>query len=595
MKNKGEWIDKSIDILFHLIVCGILSLLLIGFFALPNERQTDIYNCQELDTGWYQCMEDGRKKEIILPQTCQVKQGETLTLSRTLPKDLDITKMPWICFHSSLQDMQIYIDGKLRGSYSTKTTRLWGKNSVSAYYFVQLKPSDRGKTLEFLTTTDSKKYSGNISMVYAGTVFGIYINTEKENAFEIISAILLVFLAFATIIMSNFLRVKLHRKTYLSYLGWTVLLLAIWILSESPMRQFYCKNMSLLGNMTHLAVYTMAIPVFLFYDYVQKHRYAKVYRPLLIAEIVFAVTAATLEITGVTDFSVLFYIALLIHFAGAVCIFVTFFSDVKKGYAKNYRLIGFGFLGFVIGVFSQIVLYMQKTRVFHGVALCIGTLFWLAMSVLSVIRDYLQLEKENVENRVKAQKLSWQAMQTLVQTIEAKDTYTKGHSTRVAKYSALLAEKMGMSEKQQKEIYYMGMLHDIGKIGIADNIINKPGKLTDEEYAVIKTHPVIGYQILKNMDEIKGIEYGARWHHERYDGKGYPDGLVGEQIPIYARIIAVADMYDAMTSNRSYRKVVPQKEVRAEIVRVSGSQLDPQIAACMLQLIDEDTEYQLRQ
>lgn len=180
-------------------------------------------------------------------------------------------------------------------------------------------------------------------------------------------------------------------------------------------------------------------------------------------------------------------------------------------------------------------------------------------------------------------------------TIEAKDTYTKGHSARVAKYASLLAEKIGLSKEKQNEIYYMGMLHDIGKIGIADSIINKPGKLTDEEYSLIKTHTDIGYRILKNMNEITDIEYGARWHHERYDGKGYPDGFAGDQIPIYARVIAVADVYDAMTSNRSYRKVMPQSEVRAEIERVSGTQLDPDIAACMIQLIDEDSDYQLRQ
>lgn len=273
----------------------------------------------------------------------------------------------------------------------------------------------------------------------------------------------------------------------------------------------------------------------------------------------------------------------------------TFIMDIKRSFAKSYQLIIYGFLGFVLGCFIQLYFYSRHTVVFHGGVLCLGAIFWLFMTMISAFRDYFMLERENARNRRKAEKLTYQIMETLVQTIEAKDKYTKGHSARVAEYAKALAEKMGMTKEEQNEIYYMGMLHDIGKIGIADTIINKPGKLTDEEYAVIKTHPVVGYNILKNMDEIKGIENGARWHHERYDGKGYPDGLSGEEIPLYARIIAVADVYDAMTSNRSYRSVLPQKEVREEIRRVSATQLDPVIAGCMVQLIDADVNYEMRQ
>ena len=141
----------------------------------------------------------------------------------------------------------------------------------------------------------------------------------------------------------------------------------------------------------------------------------------------------------------------------------------------------------------------------------------------------------------------------------------------------------------------MGLLHDIGKIGIKDEIINKPGKLTDEEFAMIKSHPAIGYDILKNMTEVENIEYGARWHHERYDGTGYPDGIKGEEIPEYARMIAVADAYDAMASNRSYRGAMPQEVIREEIVKGKGRQFDPVFADIMVQLIDEDVNYDMRQ
>ena len=149
--------------------------------------------------------------------------------------------------------------------------------------------------------------------------------------------------------------------------------------------------------------------------------------------------------------------------------------------------------------------------------------------------------------------------------------------------------------KEQSDIYIMGLLHDVGKIGVPDSIINKPDKLTEEEYNEIKKHPVIGSQILKNINEMPKLSVGARWHHERYDGPGYPDGLTGEEIPEEARIIAVADSYDAMSSNRSYRNIISQDKIREEIASGSGTQFDPRFAEIMLKMIDEDTDFTMRE
>lgn len=201
--------------------------------------------------------------------------------------------------------------------------------------------------------------------------------------------------------------------------------------------------------------------------------------------------------------------------------------------------------------------------------------------------------REAQERRRQVEQLSEEVMKTLANTIDAKDKYTNGHSVRVATYSREIARRCGKSAKEQQDIYYMGLLHDIGKIGIPDNIINKPGRLTEEEYQIIRQHPVIGSDILKNISQIPGIVTGARWHHERYDGKGYPDGLVGEEIPENARLIGVADAYDAMTSNRSYRKVLSQEIVRREIEIGKGTQFDPYFAKIMLEMIDEDINYEM--
>ena len=205
------------------------------------------------------------------------------------------------------------------------------------------------------------------------------------------------------------------------------------------------------------------------------------------------------------------------------------------------------------------------------------------------LADEVEIKTQENEN------LSLRIVQTLAEAIDAKDAYTNGHSGRVAKYTREIARRFGYSQKRQDEIYMMGLLHDVGKIGVPDAVINKPAKLTEEEYAQIKTHPVMGDRILKNIRERPKLAIGARWHHERYDGTGYPDGLVGENIPEEARIIAVADAYDAMTSRRSYRDILPQAAVRSEIERGKGTQFDPVFADIMLEIIDEDTEYKLKE
>ncbi|MCR5232320.1 MAG: response regulator [Lachnospiraceae bacterium] len=186
-------------------------------------------------------------------------------------------------------------------------------------------------------------------------------------------------------------------------------------------------------------------------------------------------------------------------------------------------------------------------------------------------------------------------VQTLAEAIDAKDTYTNGHSSRVADYTREIAKRYGYTDDKLNDIYMMGLLHDIGKIGVPDAVINKPGKLTDEEFEMIKNHPVMGARILKNIREKPKLAYGARWHHEKYGGGGYPDGLSGDDIPEEARIIAVADAYDAMTSSRSYREPLSQEQVRAEIVKGSGTQFDPAFADIMLEMIDEDFDYHMRE
>ncbi len=206
-----------------------------------------------------------------------------------------------------------------------------------------------------------------------------------------------------------------------------------------------------------------------------------------------------------------------------------------------------------------------------------------------------RMNAEILSEHQKNERLSMQIVKTLAGTIDAKDSFTNGHSLRVAEYSREIARRAGYNEKRQNEIYMIGLLHDVGKIGVPDSVINKPSRLTDEEFAIIKQHPVLGYEILKNITEMPKLAAGARWHHERYDGKGYPDGLMGTNIPEEARVIAVADAYDAMSSKRSFHNINEQDYVLAEFQRGKGVQFDPIFADIMITMMEEDKEYRMKE
>lgn len=280
----------------------------------------------------------------------------------------------------------------------------------------------------------------------------------------------------------------------------------------------------------------------------------------------------------------------------AFCVFIALAPFWTYDYALRsiiYRamaIIVFFTFAFIYKEPSVVVVDIIDVITYSIVSTAISLLYQRTVSGAYFLRK--NMKNEIKEKTAQIERLSFQSISAMANSIDAKDKYTNGHSSRVAKYSKIIAEKVGMSEEMQDSIFYIALLHDVGKIGIPDTIINKPDKLSDQEYEVVKKHPVIGYDILKEIEELPGIAIGARSHHERYDGNGYPDGLKGEEIPEIARIIAVADAYDAMTSNRSYRKLLEQKVVREEIVKGKGTQFDPKFAEVMLEIIDDDKEYQ---
>ncbi len=263
-----------------------------------------------------------------------------------------------------------------------------------------------------------------------------------------------------------------------------------------------------------------------------------------------------------------------------------------------------GMITALVLLLSQLPILARNMIVNHNLVSIPGT-FSMLLTLVAIIvirsRDkriesFRQDELSQLANQQKqAERLFEQTAAALVSAIDAKDIYTRGHSMRVAEYSRRIAEMMGKSEEECRKVYYAGMLHDAGKLGITDTIISKNDALTPEEYEEVKKHTVLGEQILSTIRDHPYIGIGAHYHHERYDGKGYPEGLKGADIPEIARIISVADAYDVMSSSRSYRKAIPQQIIREEIVAGAGTQFDPEIAMLMRHLIDQDSEYRMKE
>jgi putative nucleotidyltransferase with HDIG domain len=207
--------------------------------------------------------------------------------------------------------------------------------------------------------------------------------------------------------------------------------------------------------------------------------------------------------------------------------------------------------------------------------------------IMTFVSNSIGIGMENVRLMEQLQVTYVATLRSLIQILEAKDPYTKGHTERVASYSLALANRLNLPPDDIRRILFGSLLHDVGKMGLRDDIINKPGPLTPDEWAQMKLHPVVGAQIVEKMEFLTGAIDIVRHHHESWDGKGYPDGLKGDDIPLVARIVTVADSFDAMTTDRPYRKALTVAEAVRRVEESSGVQFDPRIAKVFIRYVND--------
>lgn len=589
MKRNTANYEKTVRVFFYIFMLIMLTGFIAAEVYYPSERTEGVQRESIIYQGsFYWEKADGTKEEIGVPGEYDLPANETMVIVSQLPEDYCDNA---IAIRAALQDISIYIDDELRLRYDTRNTRPFGKNSASCFVFAQTSEKDAGKQLRIELTSHTINYSGVVNTVYAGDKSEIWRYIFNDNKVEMIMAFFILFSGFIAVIFSIALGIVYKIRMEMEYLGWCMIIGSIWLLGESKLKQLWIPNLSVMAIACFVVVMLCPIPFLAYMDAVQKGRYSKWYHWIGRISILNFLFATVMHVCGRLDYIETLPIAHMVLFITVAVVSVTFILDIRRKKIAEYYLILIGIVATMIGiVIESIAIYVVNSV--YGVFLGTGLILLLFMNILHTVNNLHKLEKEKQKEEIEEKKrqteqITLKMLRTLSMTLEKKDEYYSGHSYRVAQYSGMIAKELGWSSEEIRNLENAACMHDVGMVGISGVLLNKPFKLTEEEFAHIQTHTIIGADILKDITVIDHVVDAARSHHERYDGKGYPDGLFGEEIPIFARIIALTDSYDAMKSRRIYRDALSDEEIYQEIKQNSGKQFDPEIADTFLKMLRE--------
>lgn len=572
---------------FSILMCIYLTMIM------KNQSQFNKAKTEYIES-WTVIDADGNSIETGRKYDDDRAYFEDFIIAARLPNEIGNDNV--MCFRNR-STTKVYIDGVLRKDFIPSRDTVIPGGAVKEFYMtVPLSPTDAGAEVRiFRGKTDWNPEIVPETFITSEEGVDEYLALKYGVSF-VLDAILFVAALLITAI-GIVLRIWKRKSLDILYGALGVLNVACWLMAVSQITPLVTRIYFVDGVMGFLFCMMMPFALIIYLNALQKGRYHVRFAVLVTISLLNFIVWTILHFGGIISFQDALVPIDSVLGLVVLCSLVTIIRDLINGRIREYAYSATGFLLFIVSCLSQIIVLIFFETISSEIPLLIGLMFLLIFMVIQQIYDYRTvrdtLEEEVRQKNEENEQMLIHIVRTLAGTIDAKDTYTKGHSSRVADYAREIALRCGYDDTELNNIYMMGLLHDIGKIGIPDYVINKPGRLTDEEYEMIKKHPVLGGRILRNIKEMPELSWGARCHHEKYDGTGYPDGLKGEEIPEQARIIAVADAYDAMTSFRSYRDPMPQSKVRKEIEQGKGTQFDPQFAEIMLQMIDEDKDYLL--
>lgn len=586
-KHTSQTVVGVIDNIIRLGVMFILAItfIIMGVAMWDSNNSQELYkgsfSTASLDRNWI-LVSRGTERKVDLPLKLGTEKGEEIELVNSLPDDLSDGMS--LMIRANMQDVTIYVDEEKRVEYTTEAIKDMTYYIPSAYVVIDLNAKDSGKIIRMVICPKEQPVVNEVRISYGNNV---WFDVIKKGLPATVFAVIILILGVMMVVAAFILRKYFKANTALN-LGFLMINIALWVISESALRQFIFSRPSLAMYFSYILVELIGVMACLYFDEVQHRVYHRFY---LVAECIVlcqVVLNVGLEILNIADlYLTMKYSHMWVAFCAVLAI-VTIVIDIYTKRGRTYAITIIGMVCFIILSLNELVgFYLNRFHVFGG-SICIGMLFLMVATIIQSVYD----EVNGVENREKMQTaMTINTIQTIAGAIDARDEYTGGHSERVGFYASRLAREMAadydLTEEDILRVHYIGLVHDIGKIGVADTVLNKSGRLTAEEFSLMKKHTEIGYEIMSSLgQEIKGVLDGIRYHHERFDGRGYPDGLSDTDIPLIARILALADSYDAMTSNRVYRKRLTDEQVREEILKNSGTQFDPALAEIFIRLID---------
>ena len=602
-------IYKRIAIIAFVIQLMFLMVVLLGFHV--DDMTLSKGEVKTWNTGWVMVREDGTEQVIdSLPFQDTADVEETVILRTRVPEEY---AGKTFFFLSADKKMKIWLNDVEIYAFGVGDIRLFGHTPGSVTNFVNL-PDDLGdRELEIEMSSHYKNYATYVSDIRVADRDVAILQMLKENMGNAICSIAMIFLALFLIALSVLQRLSNKPQNSMVWLAAILVWASIYYAIETKILHIFFGNQTFYSMAIFLFLMYVPILFCLYYSQVFPES-RKMFRVWIGLACCNMAVQLTLQILDIEDFMNMAFASHLLLAISVGFVMVKLFRTAYKSKERNLWMQAAALtivsIGLSIDLIRSYVIKVGDLGKYSRYAFTLYGVIMVIVHIQRIVQDSVAEEIRNKEyleqevdrqtkvlkkNQKKMHDMLGQTITALSQTVDAKDRYTNGHSRRVAEYSKMLAARMGKSEEEQEQIYYAGLLHDVGKIRIPDEIINKPGRLTQEEFNYIKLHPVTGYNILKGILDNPVLAVGAKFHHERYDGTGYPNGLIGESIPEVARIIGVADAYDAMTSNRSYRNAMTQQAVREQIEQGKGTQFDPEIADHMLALIDQDTEYVMRQ
>ncbi len=577
-----ERFKKNLILLLNAVLVLAAFLFIYAMIGTAPEGEAYIgeFDIKVLESRWQL---DG--DEIVrFPCEVSAEEGQTLTFKSALPADIrDGMRM---LFRSSMQDIVVYIDGKERQSYTSSGFDYMSEHLPSAYLAVDLSENDRNKEITLKITTKSTGICTINDVIYS---YGnnVWFPVIRMNLPVIAAAVIMIIAGLIVLMVCLVIRRQiLESVRAVIYLSECIIVVGMWIISESGLRQIIFHIPSLSAVFTYLLIEIIGAFVALYFNEVQNRRYEKAYVVVITAVTAQLVINFILQVSGIMDFYQSLICSHIWMGLGILVAFTAIIIDILRHRIGSYVITAVGMLMLLASCGLELISFFTLRFYMFGMYMSIGFLLMMTMTIAQTVRNETGARKARVERQ---QRLTEQTIETIALAIDAKDEHTGGHSQRVAYYAKTLAIQMkdvfNLKDKDIERIYNAGLMHDIGKIAVPDSMLNKEERLTRTENELIKQHTVLGEKMLINLPGFEDLADTVRHHHERFDGRGYPDGLIGEEISIASRILYIAESFDVMTMGAPYKKKKPFEEAVEEIKHGAGSLFDPVLAEKFTEMV----------